>query len=92
MPRLTATATRSSIAGANSRRALVFRNKSSAGGGLTTYWGWEPTITADETADTCGVPLAAGEAVVLLGEDANLHRPLYFVTASGTSYIYYTEN
>lgn len=93
MPRYTATATTAvGIAGRAGRKSITFRNRSSANGGLTVYWGFESTITSNENADTCGVPLAAGESVILAGNDANLHRPVYFVTASGSTFIFYTEN
>jgi hypothetical protein len=92
MPRLTVTATRGKIPGSPGRRSLFFRNRSAANGGLTAYWGFEDTITGDESLDTCGIPLAAGESLVLIGEDANLHRPLYFITASGTTFLFYSAN
>lgn len=90
MPRLTVTATRTKLDGVPTRRSIVFRNRSSANGGLTAYWGFESTITADENADTCGIPLAAGESVVLVAE--MLGKPLYFVTASGSTFIFYSQN
>lgn len=91
MPRLTVTATRTKLAGSPGRRGLLFRNRAAASGGLTAYWGFEATITADESADTCGIPLLAGESVSLAGE-MNLGRPLYFVTSTGSTFVYYTEN
>ncbi len=95
MPRTTVTATSAvlgAIPGRPSRKSVVFRNRSAANGGLTAYWGFESTITADENADTCGVPILAGEEVALNGENPNLGRPIYMVTASGSTFIFYTEN
>lgn len=92
MPRITVTASLTTLAGRASRRTIIFRNRSAANSGLTAYWGFEPTITSNENADTCGIPLLAGEEVVLTGEDRNLHRPIYFITAAGSTFIFYTEN
>ncbi len=88
MPRLNTTGTTASIAGRAGRRLLAFRNLSA---GLTCYWGFESTITSDVTATTCGIPLLAGESIVLAGEDINLHKPVYFLTASGSTSVFYTE-
>lgn len=89
MPRLTVTATRTKLAGRTARKSISFRNSST---GLTCYWGFEPTITANESADTCGIPLLAGESKDFAGDDRNLHRPLYFITAAGSTFLYYSEN
>jgi hypothetical protein len=92
MPRLTVTATPTKLAGRPSRKSIVFRNRAAGSGGLTAYWGFEDTITPDEDADTCGVPILAGEEVILPADNPNLGRPLYFVTAAGSTFIFYTEN
>jgi hypothetical protein len=92
MPMLTVTASRTKLAGRPSRKSIVFRNRAAASGGLTAYWGFEDTITNVESADTCGVPILAGEEVVLNGDNPNLQRPLYFITAAGSTFLYYTEN
>lgn len=94
VPALDSDPTFVTISGRLERKVLALSNKSDSPSDV--FWSFEPPATAGVENDTSGtfkgVPLAAGQTVILGGAQVDVGGPLYLTCPSGGSAtVYYTD-
>jgi hypothetical protein len=88
MPKLSVTSAGAVVPAKPGRKQLILINE----GPSAVRYGWEPIITANNTAATDGALLVSGASLAFGGRDLDISNALKFITAAGdTATLSYTE-